>query len=277
MLIASMSYEEIYREIKEDARELYDVVIEDGKRFQHLAKRAKKYPFGKAYIWKHPKSRNEYMYFFGVKRHSDWDKPPRLVVFTEYDDEGGKTTITVAKQVTGKIGISIFRPHFFKRYFERNLSRLTDFTPETEHDVKLAFLIRTSSAIPLGSKVVSPKELEKDEPEFSNDSLLTPEGLILCKRLRANTNIVLFKTYLSIQDLFAEQYAEVTMNLIHAVCLRAISDSPRFQKSIEKIYLEGIAELNKLWLDSSLPFEQKQELRIKKYGEVIDEFYKYIV
>ena len=50
-----------------------------------------------------------------------------------------------------------------------------------------------------------------------------------------------------------------------------------FVKSIEKIYLEGIAELNKLWLDPSLPFEQKQELRMKKYGEVIDEFYKYII
>ena len=277
MLISSMTYEEIYREIKDDARDLYASVVEEGKRFQHLAKRAKKYPFGKAYTWKHPKSRNVYMYFFEVKRHSDWDKPPRLVIFTEYDDEGGKTTITVAKQVTGKIGISIFRPHFFKRYFERNLSRFTEFYPETEHDVKLAFLIRTSSAIPLGRKVVSPKELEKDEPEFSNDSLLTPEGLILCKRLRANTNIVLFKTYLSVQDLFAEQYAEVTTNLIHAYYLRAISDSPRYQKSIDKIYLEGIEELNRLWLDPTLPFEEKQELRMKKYGVIIDEFYKYII
>ena len=275
MLIASMTYEESYREIKYDVPDLYDAIAKNALNFRHKAKRAKKFPLGEMYFWKHPRSRNEYTYFFEVKRHSDWDKNPRLVVYTEFDDEGGKTTIAVAKQVTGKIGISIFRPHFFKRYYERNLHRLI--TPESEHDVKLAFLIRTSSAIPLGKQVVSPKELEKDDPDFVKDSLLTPEGLIMCYRWRANSNIVLFKTYLSIQDLFEEQYAKVTMNLIHVVYLRAISDSPRYQKSIEKIYLDGIDELNRLWLNNDIPFDEKQELRTQKYGEVLDELYKYII
>lgn len=277
MLLSTMTYEEIYREIKYDAPALYDVVSAEGANFRQLAKRAKKYPYGKIFSWQHPKSKNIYTYFFEVKKHSDWDKMARLVIFTEFDEKDGKTTIIISNQITKNIGISILRPHFFKRYYERNLSQFTEFSPETENDVKIAFLIRTSSAIPLGTKVVSPKELEKDEPEFVNDSLLTPEGLILCKRLRSNRNIVLFKTYLSVQDLFSGQYEEVMKNAIHVFYLRASNDSPRYKKSIDKIYLEGIDELNRLWLDPTLPFEEKQELRTKKYGAIIDEFYKYII
>lgn len=267
----------MYREIRNDTRELYPAIMEERKRFQQLAKRATKYPYGKIYFWKHPKSNNQYTYFFSVNRHSEWDKTPRLVIYTEFDTEGGKTTIAISLDPQKNLRISIFRPHFFKRYYERNLSQFKEFTPETEHDIKFAFLIRTSSAIPLGSKVVSPKELEKDEPDLINDSLLTTEGLILCKRVRNNLNITIFKTYLSVQDLFDGQYKEVTFNAIHVFYLRATNDSPRYKQSIDKVYIDGIAELNRLWLDKTLPFEEKQQLRMKKYGEVIDELYRYII
>lgn len=139
------------------------------------------------------------------------------------------------------------------------------------------FLLRTSSTISMGGKLASLREQEKDEPDLINDALLTTEGLIETKIVKKNPNIVLFRTYLSIQDLFEEQYKEVTMQALNVFYLRATNDSPRYQKSIDKVYLDGIAELNRLWLDPSLPFEKKQKLRMKKYGEVIDELYRYII
>lgn len=73
----------------------------------------------------------------------------------------------------------------------------------------------------LGDKMASLKEIEKEEPDFVNDALLTPEGLIQCKIYKKNPNIVLFKTYLSIQDLYQKQYEEVLQNAIHIFYLRA--------------------------------------------------------
>ena len=98
-----------------------------------------------------------------------------------------------------------------------------------------------------------------------------------CKIYKKNPNIVLFKTYLSVQDLYKGQYEEVLQNAIHVFYLRALNDSPRFQKSIETLYLSGINELNKLLFDAALPEDEKQKIRMKRYGEIIDEFYKYII
>lgn len=276
MFLSTMTYEEKYREIMNDSLELFPAVEKKLPEFRKYAKRAQNYPYGRIYSWKHPISQNTYTYFFNVNRHSDWDKTPRLIIITQYDDTYGKTTIEIARDPNGNIRMHIFKYHFFKRYFERNLVNFEEFSFETAYDIIMAFLLRTSSTISLGSKLASLKEQAKEEPDFINDALLTTEGLLQCKIYKKNPNIVLFKTFLSVQDLFSGQYEEVTKNAIHVFYLRASSDSPRYQKSIDKIYLEGIEELNRLWLDSTLPFEQKQELRMKKYGDVIDEFYKYI-
>ena len=132
MLIASMTYEEMYREIRNDFRDLYATIMEGLAKFQQSAKRAKHYPFGIIYEWKHPKSQNTYTYFFQVKRHSEWDKEPRLVIYAEFDDEGGKTTITIVNANSGILQIGIFRPHFFKRYYERNLTTIQGNIPQSD-------------------------------------------------------------------------------------------------------------------------------------------------
>lgn len=278
MFVPSMTYEEIYREICNDSRDLFADIIGEKPRFQQLAKRARKYPYGRIYLWKHPKSHNQYTYFFSVNRHSEWDKTPRLIIFTEYESKKDEIcTVAVSRDPNENIRISIFRPHFFDRYYERILSQAAKYTPETKREIKIAFLSRTSSTISLGGKMASRREQENEDPDLENDSLLTIEGLIETKIVKANPNIVLFKTYLTIQDLFEPQYEEVTFNAIHIFYLRAINDSPRFQKSIDKLYLVGINELNRLWQDPKLPFEEKQQLRMKKYQEVIEELSKYII
>ena len=277
MLLPTMKYEEMYREICNDSRDLFAAITGKLAEFRQFAKRAKQTPYGRIYHWKHPVSYNQYTYFFFIRRHSDWDKTPRLLTYTEFDTKDGKITIAVVREPNENIRIRIFRPHFFDRYDERNLSKYTRLDALTEHDIKILFLLRTSSTISLGDKVASLREQEKHDPDLIDDGLLTTEGLIETKIVRKNPNIVLFRTFLSIQDLFEEQYKEVTMQALNVFYLRASNDSPRFQKSIEKVYLEGVAELNRLWLDPDLPFEEKQALRKKKYGEVIDELTKYII
>lgn len=276
MLLSTMTYEQIYREIKNDSPELFATIEKKLSEFRKYAKRASG-AYGRIYAWKHPKSQNNYTYFFHIKRHSDWDKAPRLIIFTEYDAPLGKMTITVMRDPSGNIRIGIFKPHFFKRYFERNLAQFEEFNNDSERDIKISFLIRTSTTMPLGGKLASLREQEKEEPDFINDAYLTPEGLMQCKIYKKNPNIVLFKTYLSVQDLYKGQYEEVLQNAIHVFYLRALNDSPRFQKSIETLYLSGINELNKLLFDAALPEDEKQKIRMKRYGEIIDEFYKYII
>lgn len=270
-----MTYEEIYREIKYDYPGLHDAIAKDALDFIQKAKRTRKFPFGKMYCWTHPKSKNEYSYFFEVKRHSDWDKNPRLVIYTEYEGSDGKATIIVAEQLTKKIGISICSPHFFQRYYERNVSRII--TKETEDDAKLAFLIRTTTGIPLGTQVLSRKEIEKEEADFVKDSLLTTEGLIMCYRWKANRNIVLFKTYVSLNDLFDDQSEKVSRYLLGVVHDRAISDSPRYKKSIDDIYENGISEVNSLFLNNTFSAEEKQDMCAKRYLEVLKELNKFII
>ena len=277
MFLSTMTYEQIYQGILNDAPDLFAAITKQLPDFRKYAKRAKNPPYGRIYSWTHPVSKNKYIYFFNINRHSDWDKTPRLIIITQYDDTYGKTTIEIARDPNGNIRISIFKYHFFKRYFERNLANFEEITFDTAHDIIMAFLLRTSSTISLGSKLASLKEQEKNDPDLIDDALLTTEGVLQCKIYRKNPNIVLFKTYLSVQDLFSGQYEEVTKNAIHVFYLRASNDSPRYQKSIDKIYLEGIEELNRLWLDPTLPLEEKQKLRMKKYGTIIDEFYKYII
>ena len=277
MLISTMKYEDMYREIKNDFRELISAVRDEEAKFHQFAKRAKHYPYGRVYSWHHPKSHNIYTYFFQVKRHSEWDKEPRRVIYTEFDDEGGKTTIAVVNAQSGIMQISIFRPHFFKRYYERNLAAVKGDVPDTEREIKLAFLSRTSTVVFLGNKVVTQNELDKEEPEFESDAMLTTEGLIFFKRLKANPNIKLFKTYIAPKDLYTEQYEHVLKYAIHMFYQCALKDSPRYKKGIDKVYLDGINELNSMLENDELSFEEKQKLRISRYQAAIDELQKYTI
>jgi hypothetical protein len=276
MFLSTMTYEEKYREIMNDSLELFPAVEKKLPEFRKYAKRASG-AYGRMYAWKHPRSQTNYIYFFHIKRHSDWDKTPRLIVLTEYNIEIGKRTITIMRDPNGNIRIGIFKTHFFERYDERNLAKLEGLEADSERDIKITFLLRTSTTISLGDKLASLREQEKEEPDFINNALLTPEGVLQCKIYKKNPNIVLFKTYLSIQDLYKGQYEEVLQNAIHVFYLRALNDSPRFKKSIDALYLSGINELNQMLFDPSLPEDEKQQIRMKRYGEIIDEFYKYIL
>ena len=271
MLLSTMTYEQIHREIVNDYRELYDAIMKEFAGFQKIAKQAKRYPYRKKYHWTHPVSHNQYTYFFEIKRHSDWDKNPRLVIYVVYEAKEGKTTITIARDPYNNIRIHVMGPHFLERYLERNA--LLD--AQSTQNALMDFLSRTSSAIPLGDKVTSLNELQKEEPGLINQSLLTTEGIILCKQVRSNLNIWIYKTFIGGKEFHVNQFREVTLKAIHLFFLRAMNDSPKFARTIQQIYENGLYELNRLWLDSELPFEEKQELRLNKWEEVIAELFKY--
>ena len=266
-----MSYEQIHREIVKDYHDLSAAFMKEIAGFQKLAKKAKRYPFRKIYQWKHPVSFNQYTYFFETKRHSDWDKDPRLVIYVVYEAKEGKTTITIARDPYNNIRIQIISPHFLKRYLERN--PLLESQPS--QSALMDFLSRTSSAIPLGDKVTSLNELQKEEPGLINQSLLTTEGIILCKQVKSNQYIWIYKTFIGGKEFHVNQFREVTLKAIDLFYLRAMNDSPKFARTIQYIYEDGLNELNRLWLDSELPFEEKQELRLNKWEEVIAELFKY--
>ena len=271
MLLSSMLYEEVHREIVNDFRDLYSAIMKEYTGFQKTAKKAKRYPYRKKYQWTHPVSHNQFTYFFETKRHSDWDKDPRLVIYTEYEAMEGKTTIVIVRDQYNNIRIQIMSPHFLKRYLERN--PLLESKPS--QSALMDFLSRTSSAIPLDDKVTSLNELQKEEPGLINQSLLTTEGIILCKQVRSNLNIWIYKTFIGGKEFHVNQFREVTLKAIHLFFLRAMNDSPKFARTIQQIYENGLYELNRLWLDSELPFEEKQELRLNKWEEVIAELFKY--
>lgn len=271
MLLSTMTYEQIHREIVNDYRELYDAIMKEFVGFQKIAKKAKRYPCRKKYHWTHPVSHNQYTYFYETKRHSDWDKDPRLVIYTEYEAIEGKTTIVIARDPYNNIRIQIISPHFLKRYLERN--PLLESQPS--QSALMDFLSRTSSAIPLGDKVTSLNELQKEEPGLINQSLLTTEGIILCKQVKSNQYIWIYKTFIGGKEFHVNQFREVTLKAIDLFYLRAMNDSPKFARTIQYIYEDGLNELNRLWLDSELPFEEKQELRLNKWEEVIAELFKY--
>lgn len=271
MLLSTMTYEQLHHEIVKDYHDLSAAFMKEIVSFQKLAMKAKRFPYRKIYQWKHPVSFNQYTYFFEIKRHSDWDKDPRLVIYTEYEAIEGKTTVVIARDPYNNIRIQIISPHFLKRYLERN--PLLESQPS--QSALMDFLSRTSSAIPLGDKVTSLNELQKEEPGLINQSLLTTEGIILCKQVKSNQYIWIYKTFIGGKEFHVNQFREVTLNAINLFYLRAMNDSPKFSMTIQHIYENGLNELNRLWLDSELPFEEKQELRLNKWEEVIAELFKY--
>ena len=271
MLLSTMTYEEVHCEIVKDFRDLYAAIMKEFAGFQKKAQKAKRYPYRKKYQWTHPVSNNQYTYFFETKRHSDWDKDPRLIIYTEYEARKGKTTIVIARDPYNNIRIQIISPHFLNRYLERNPL----LESQSYQSILMDFLCRTSSAILLGDKVTSLNELQKEEPGLINQSLLTTEGIILCKQVRANLNIWIYKTFIGGKEFHVNQYREVTLKAIDLFFLRAMNDSPKFARTIQHIYEDGLNELNRLWLGSELPFEEKQELRLNKWEEVIAELFKY--
>ena len=259
MLLSTMTYEQIHREISHDFRDVLDYykkAVEP--KVSKLACKSPFYPFRRFEFYTHPISRNNYTYLCIVNKHSQW-KTPDVVVFCEYEGKFGKEIITVAvgkDHLTGRkiLYTSIFQAHFFKRYFERFIK-----DERGEYDKIAIFLARNEGSIPLGKDAVSANE--KEELGYTNVALLNLDGLCFGKRSVENHGIIIYKTFVPLNELFMPQYQNM--------------DNPQCGKTLEKIAADGAAKCNEL-----LPFlnnEEKLKEYFQRYQDMCQELGKYII
>ena len=153
----------------------------------------------------------------------------------------------------------VFNAHFFKRYYERFLKE-----EMLEREKIAIFLIRNSGALELGSDLVSIKELEKDDVGLLNTSLLNLDGLCLGKKSNENRNIIIYKTFVSLSELYQKQYERVMREYIRMIAMQGCMDNPHLSKSINQLYMSAAQQLHDILLGKN---EMTNEERIQKYLE----------
>ena len=276
MLLSTMTYEQIYREIKNDFRDVrdnYKRAVET--RVSKLACKSPFYPFRRFESYTHPISKNNYTYFCIVNKHSQW-KTPDVVVYCEYEGKFGKEIITIAvgkDHLTGRkiLYTSIFQAHFFKRYYERFIK-----DERGEYDKIAIFLARNAGALPLGKEAVSANE--KEDPGYTNVALLNLDGLCLGKRSIENHGIIIYKTFVPLNELYSVQYEKVLPQYMQMVFTRACLDNPQCGKTLEKIAADGVAKCNELIQGgNSLNDAEKLKEYFQRYQDMCQALGKYII
>ena len=263
-----MSYEQIYREIEKDFRdvkEYYDKTLMGA--LCKKAKRLLRYPWRTLDTYIHPKSKNKYIYLTIFKKHSWWDNP-EVTVFCEYEGQWGKEVITIAlkrdirTQQTNLL-LSVFQAHFFKRYYERFIH-----DEQSERDKIAIFLIRNAGALRLGSNVVSDNERAKDDSEYIDIGLLNLDGLCLGKVYNENRNIYIYKTFIALNELHQNQLEKVMHEYIRMVAEQGYRDNPQCYKSINEFYTNALNQFKEILLGDN---QKTDEERIRKY---LEEYHK---
>ena len=280
MLIASMTYEEIYREIKHDFSDVLERCRQIIK--PAIGKLARKtagsiYPVRHVYAWEHPKSHNAYFFLAIVKKHSLWDKP-EITIFCEVEREIGKEIIVPAiggdiYTLRDTLIISVFQPHFLQRYAERFID-----DEDFKEDRVMYLLIRNAFAISLGEKLASDKELQKIDPDLSNESLLNMDGLCLGKRSKENHNIIIYKTFVPINQLYPKQYEVVMREYLQIYYTAACKDYPQCKAIIQQICDDGIKAMQNILLgESSFTNEERIKAYTEEYEKTCRKLCEYII
>jgi len=278
MILSTMTYEEIYREISHDFRDVLDYYKQTLKpKVCKSAQKSRIYPWRKFDFYTHPKSRNKYVYFSIVKKHSLWESP-EVVNFCEYEGKYGKEIITVAvwkDRMTFRptIIISVFQAHFFKRYFERFIKN-----DQAEYDKIAIFLARNAYSLPLSSEAVSANELLKDEPGYLNAALLNLDGLCFGKVSKDNRNIIIYKTFLPFDELHSIQNEKVLPEYIRMLATQGCADYPQCSETINTLYMDSARKLRDILLgDNGMTNEERIRAYLQEYSKACHALYKYII
>lgn len=278
MITSTMTYEEIYREIKNDFRDVYEYFDKTLK--PKVCKRAcksSKYPWRNVDGYIHPKSKNKYIYFSIVKKHSLWEHP-EVTVFCDYEGEFGKEIITVAiwkdrQTFQNAVVINVFQAHFFKRYYERFIK-----DESAEIDKIIIFLARNAYSLPLSAEAVSANELLKDEPGYINTAMLNLDGLCLGKISNENRNIYIYKTFLPFDMLNSKQYEKVLPEYIRMVATNGCADYPQCAKTINDMYMNAARKLHEIANgDNQMTEEERVRAYMKEYSKTCHALAKYII
>lgn len=110
-----MTVKEIHKEVFEDIRNLQNILDECHKDFKKTVLKGSRYPLTKSYDCKTREKKNVFIVDFTAIKRSNWKKP--ILNFCGiYSRPEGK--YAVVPSIDMNI-ISIYPPHFFKRYRER--------------------------------------------------------------------------------------------------------------------------------------------------------------
>ena len=278
MLLSTMSYEEIYREILKDFRDVkvyYDVAIKE--KVCKSAQKSRIYPWRHFDFYTHPKSQNKYTYLTIIKKHAWWNNP-EVTVFCEYEGERGKEIITMAPKkdiMTSKYNlvISVFQAHFFKRYYERFIK------DEQAEQYKIAlFLSRNAGALQLGSKIVSDNEQIKEDSECHNSGMLNLDGLCLGKISKENPNIFIYKTFIPLDRLYQKQFERVMHEYLRMIALRGGEDNPHCRKTIEDTYNNAARRFHDILLGNNhMTDKERVQTYLEEYNKTCDILRQYII
>ncbi len=278
MILNTMTYEEIYREISDDFRDVVDyhkIALEP--KIKKIALKSKKYPYYRIDDYTHPRSRNKYHFLSIVKKHSLWDRP-EMTLYCDYESKYGKEIITAAigndiRTFRPAIMISVFQSHFIKRYSERFLKDSSSGPFRIE-----ILLARNTGSFPIDRNAVSPKELAKEDPDYYDEALLNLDGLCLCKRNKKNPNIILYKTFIAGENIFLSQFEKVIPYYIQLLAHQAAIDYPQCEKTIDKIYREGVQRCREVFTGGNdLSQEEQIQTFLKEYKDACIELSKYII
>lgn len=112
-----MTVQEIHKEVFEDIRNLKSKLDECRKDFKKTVLRSSRYPLTKIYDCITREKKNLFIAAFTAIKRSDWKKP-LLGLNGIYSRPEGKYAVALTLDMNI---ISIYPPHFFKRYRERIL------------------------------------------------------------------------------------------------------------------------------------------------------------
>jgi hypothetical protein len=117
MIVPSMTFQEIHKEVFEDIKNLRNRLDECRNDFKKTVLKGKRYPLTKCYDCNTSVRRNLFFVTFTAIKRGDWEKPI-LGIYGIYSRREGKyaAALTVDMNI-----VSIYPPHFFKRYQERIL------------------------------------------------------------------------------------------------------------------------------------------------------------
>jgi len=115
MIVPSMTVQDIHKEVFEDIKNLRSKLDVYRKDFKKTVLNGSRYPLTMSYDSTTREKKNLFIVAFTAIKRSDWKKPI-LSIYGIYSRQEGK--YAVALTVDMNI-ISIYSPHFFKRYRER--------------------------------------------------------------------------------------------------------------------------------------------------------------
>jgi hypothetical protein len=115
MIVPSMTVQEIHKEVFKDIKNLRSKLDECRKDFKKAVLNRSRYPFTKSYDCKTREKKNLFIVDFTALKRSNWKKP-LLSIYGIYSRPEGKYAFSVTVDMNI---VSIYPPHFFKRYRER--------------------------------------------------------------------------------------------------------------------------------------------------------------